>query len=210
MSASVRRRPRSASPAPKSTQSARREIAGWWARRRARRTPPDLALVLELLARELRGGASLAAAMAALPSDADLGLRELRRRVDQGAALGDELDRWSEGLDGRDSSLVRAVLRLGVSTGAALADALDRTAGVIRERRALDDELRALAAQSQASATMIAVAPLGFLIVFALADPSAMTFLVASPLGWACLLAGVALDLVGFWWMRRLVAGVVR
>lgn len=185
-------------------------LADRWARHRRVRTEPDLALVLELLARELRGGASLTAAMATLPPATDLGLRNVRRRIDEGAPIGEELDRWSEGLAGTDGSLVRAVLRLGLSTGAALADALDRAAAVIRERRSLDDELRALAAQSRASATMIAVAPIGFLAVFALADPSAMTFLIATPLGWACLVAGVTLDVVGFWWMRRLVAGVVR
>ena len=172
--------------------------------------PPDLALVLELIARELRGGASLVSALAALPTDVDLGLHDLRRRVDDGAAIGDELDRWGAAIPGDDGVLVRAVLRLGLSTGAALADALDRTAAVLRERGQLADELRALSAQSRASATMIAAAPLGFLLVFALADPGALSFLLASPLGWICLLVGVALDSIGFWWMRRLVAAVDR
>ena len=138
--------------------------------------PSDLALVLELLARELRGGATITAAMGALPSGADLGLRDVRRRIDDGAAIGDELDRWSASIPGGDGVLVRAVLRLGLSTGAALADSLDRTAAVVRERGDLADELRALSAQSRASATMIAGAPAGFLAVFALADPAALSF----------------------------------
>ena len=176
--------------------------------RRRRAAEADLALTLELLARELRGGASVTMAMAALPEEADLGLRLARQRIDDGAAVGDELDRWSESLPDRDGALVRAVLRLGISTGSALADALDRTATVLRERRQLTDELRALSAQSRASATMIAAAPVGFLLVFAIADPAALSFLIASPLGWMCLAVGLGLDAVGFWWMRRLVAAV--
>jgi tight adherence protein B len=163
---------------------------------------------LELLARELRGGSGLTAAMAALPPGADLGLRDVRRRIDHGAAVGDELDRWSASLPAGDGVLVRAVLRLGVSTGAALADALDRTAEVLRERRHLADELRALSAQSRASATMIAAAPIGFLLVFGLADRSAISFLLTTPPGWLCLGVGVSLDAFGFWWMRRLVEAV--
>ncbi|MEM9466207.1 MAG: type II secretion system F family protein [Actinomycetota bacterium] len=199
-------RPLTAAPGRSALRAATSAARSWRIRRRA---APDLALVLELLARELRGGASLTAAMAALPADADLGLREVRVRIDLGAAVGDELDRWSRSLPERDGVLVRGVIRLGVSTGAALADALDRTAEVLRERRQLADELRALSAQSRASATMIAAAPIGFLAVFALADPGAITFLIASPLGLLCLGAGLVLDGVGFWWMRRLVAAVI-
>lgn len=186
----------------------RRVLAAVWDRRRVR--PADLPLALELLARELRGGATLTMAMSALPAGVDLGLREARQRIDAGATVADELDRWSENLSPGDAVLVRSVLRLGVSTGAALADALDRTAAVLRERRQLAEELRALSAQSRASATMIAAAPVGFVLVFAVADPAALSFLFASPLGLLCLGAGLVLDGLGFWWMRHLVSSVAR
>ena len=102
----------------------------------------------------------------------------------------------------------RAVLGLGAATGAALADALDRTAEVIRERRELASELNALTAQSRASALLVAAAPVAFLAVFGLTDPGSLGVLVTSPLGWVCLLAGIGLDGIGFWWMRRLVGTV--
>ena len=44
-----------------------------------------------------------------------------------------------------------------------------------------------------------------FLAVVAAADPGSLGFLIGSPFGLVCLSSGLALDLVGAWWMRRIV-----
>ena len=150
----------------------------------------------------------MASATVALAEAGDPGLLGVRRRLDAGASLRDELDRWASAFPAEEALLVRAVLGLGASTGAALADALDRTAEVIRERRELASELNALTAQSRASALLVAAAPVAFLAVFGLTDPGSLGVLVTSPLGWVCLLAGIGLDGIGFWWMRRLVGTI--
>ena len=59
-------------------------------------------------------------------------------------------------------------------------------------------------------ASILAVAPAGFLLLIGLADPSMVAPLVTTPIGWLCLTAGIGLDACGFWWMRRLVAGIDR
>lgn len=182
----------------------RDRIASW----RTHRDGGDLALVLELLSRELRGGATLASATGSIDPAVDLGLGEVHRRLACGGSLGEELDRWTESLAPADGALVRGVLRLGIATGAALADALDRAALILQEREELVAELRSLSAQSRASAFMIAAAPPAFLLVLGVADPRGLTMLLTSPLGWFCLVVGLALDVVGFWWMRRLVEAV--
>lgn len=180
--------------------------------RRARRSRASLPLVLELLARELRSGATVPTALATIAATepqahALVGAVE---RIGHGSAIGDELDRWGRSLHPDDGPLVRSVLRLGIATGAALADALDRVAATIRERIELDEELRALSAQSRASAVMVATAPLLFLAVVAVVDPASAAVLVTTPLGWLCLLVGVSLDMLGFVWMQRLVDRVTR
>ena len=204
---SHRRRPRPITPVDADVAALgpalRRRVLAW-----RRSTGPDVALVLELIARELRSGVTLADALSSIDEDVDPGLAALRHRTRAGAALADELERWTIGLGPDDGPLVRGVLGLGLSTGAALADALDRTAAVLRERDALTDELRSLTAQSRASAILIAVVPVGLLLVLGLADPAGLAVLTATPLGWVCLTAGAALDGLGFWWMQRLVAGV--
>lgn len=183
--------------------------------RRWRRAPgadrAAFALVLELIARELRSGATVPVALrrVAVAEPAAVSLLGVVDRIDRGGRVGAELDRWADQVGTADADLARAVLRLGITTGAALADSLDRVASTVRDRLEMDDELRALTAQSRASATVLAVAPVGFLVVLTGVDPGLVVPLVAGPVGWACLGGGLALDLLGFWWMRRLVAGAV-
>ena len=168
--------------------------------------------MLELLARELRAGATVPVALRAVAADepAASSLLPIVERVDRGARVGDELDRWAADLGSADAELARSVLRLGLRTGAALADSLDRVAATIRDRIELDDELKALTAQSRASASILAAAPAVFLLVIGLADPSMVAPLVTTPIGWVCLTVGIGLDVLGFWWMRRLVRGIDR
>ena len=171
-----------------------------------------LPLVLELLARELRAGATVPVALRTI-ADAEPAadsLRPIVERVDRGALVGDELDRWAAGFDTDDARLARSVLRLGLSTGAALADSLDRLGATVRDRVELDDELRALTAQSRASAVVLALAPAAFLLILGLIDPGMLVPLVSTSLGWLCLVVGLLLDAFGFWWMRRLVSRIDR
>jgi tight adherence protein B len=65
--------------------------------------------------------------------------------------------------------------------------------------------VRALATQARASAWLLAVAPIGFAALMSTVEPRAVGFLVATPIGWACLATGIALDVVGAVWMARVV-----
>lgn len=200
-------------PVPRSlvpVEAAPRALALRWRRRRDDRAA--LPLALELLARELRAGATVPRAVRAVAAAEACGrsLVPVVERIERGGRVIDELDRWAAASPSPDAHLARAVLQLGFTTGAALADSLDRVAATMRDRLELDDELRALTAQSRASATVLAVAPAAFLLVLGLTAPGLVAPLVTTRLGWICLLAGIGLDAVGFWWIRRLVAGVDR
>jgi len=181
-----------------------------WRRWRGRRSRGSLPLVLELLARELRAGNTIhgAVTVVARSEPEAASLSSVVERVAHGDRLGDVLDGWAVGLSDDDGPLVQAVLRLGLSTGVALADALDRAASTIRARAAFDGEIRAMTAQSRMSAVLIAVAPIGFLLVLSMVDPSGLVLLSSTPLGWFCLVTGIGLDAIGFAWMRNLTRGV--
>jgi tight adherence protein B len=186
-------------------------IAGRRAARARTRELEQLPGVCHALARELRRGRSLHLALRAVVADPTLAAGSLAtvvRRAEAGEAVATALGRWAAALDHPDAHLVRAVLAVGDATGAALAPSLDRAAATMRERAELGAEIRALTAQSRASALLLTVSPLAFLALLAGLDRGIVAVVVATPLGWTCLIVGAALDGVGWWWMRRLVAGV--
>ena len=67
-----------------------------------------------------------------------------------------------------------------------------------------------LSAQARVSAVTLTVAPLAFLLVIATADASVLAVVVGSGIGRTCLLVGLLLDALGWWWMRHLVKEVSR
>lgn len=185
-----------------------RELLG---RRRLLRTRCEaLPLALELLARELRSGVTIVFAFehVALTADPALDVPALVERLRHGSGLAPAVDWWVARFDDEDASVIAGVFHLGTETGTAVADALDRAAASIRARSELSAEVSALTAQSRASAVMVGAAPVGFGLLLAFAEPSAMSFLFGSVSGLACLIVGLGLDAAGFWWMQRLVARV--
>jgi tight adherence protein B len=94
---------------------------------------------------------------------------------------------------------------LAGDAGGSVASVLDGVTDTLRDRIALEREVAALSSQARASAAVLVVAPVVFAVLAAVADPRVARVLLGSPLGWACLAAGAALDGVGALWMARLV-----
>ena len=185
---------------------------GWRALLARRHIPSvDVALpeALEAMARSLRSGASLPIAIQETsasvgPPLAD-GLGDIATIAGRGRPLSVAIDRWADATHGEGVSLAAAALALGAELGGTAARSLDGVADTLRDRNAVRNEVRALSTQARASAAVIALAPVAFSAVVALADPSSVVFLVTSPFGLTCLVLGVALDALGGWWMRRIV-----
>jgi tight adherence protein B len=66
-------------------------------------------------------------------------------------------------------------------------------------------EAHALSAQARLSAVVVGSAPIAYLAWSVLVDPASLHSLVATPVGQVCLAIGLALELVGAWWMRRII-----
>ena len=172
-----------------------------------------VAEMLELTARALRAGASLPVALETVSAELpDAGLAPVTRRIAGGLSVAEALDGWAANATGSRVAAARriavALLVLGHGSGAAMAAGLDRAAASIHQRRAWHDEIRALTAQTRASGLLVALAPAAFGAVVALVDGDALRVLVATPLGWLSLLAGLGLEALGVWWMTRLARGV--
>lgn len=164
---------------------------------------------LEMLARALRGGASLLTGLETVDAEVpEADLSQVVRRVSGGLSLSQSLDDWVG--DNAERRTAAALLVLGHDSGAAMASSLDRAAASLRQRRALGEEIRALTSQTRASGMVVAVAPAGFAAVVALVDHDALRSLFVTPVGLASLTIGLALEGLGIWWMSRLSTGVSR
>jgi tight adherence protein B len=176
-------------------------------RLRAAQLPP----ALERLATSLRSGASLPVALAeaAAATDPPLGpeLAAIAEATRRGRPIVSGLDEWSASHDDAGTRLAATALALATVVGSAPARAVDGVAATLRDRLDLDAERRALGAQARASALVLALAPLAFVAVLIAGDTSAASFLLRTPGGWTCMVAGASLDALGGWWMARLTRG---
>jgi tight adherence protein B len=132
--------------------------------------------------------------------------RSLVATAHAGLPLAAALRRWSAG--GEERALVADALLIAGSTGGSQVRALDAAAATLAERRALQREIRALAAQASASAAVLVAAPVAFALGVALLDDRVRRFYTGSLAGLGCVIAGALLDAAGGWWMVRLVRSV--
>ena len=184
---------------------------GWWFTRHRfeAQLEAELPALLDELGRATRSGRSVGQALrsadAVGPLAADLVL--VSSELDDGLAVREVLARWRSRRPAPAVVLVCTALTLAEGSGGSRARALAAVSDTLRERRELAAEVRALAAQARASAAVLVVAPLLFALAGSVIDDRLGHFLLGSPVGWACVVGGLGLDLVGGLWMARLVEG---
>ena len=178
----------------------------WNERRRHRRVGHALPGALDEIARSLRAGASLVQAIddAARTTPGAIGddLFAVVAAHRSGVPLADALARWRSTRPLPGVRLTASALELGLAAGGTHARAVDGVAATFRDNLAISAEVRAQAAQAQASALVIGLAPIGFTALACLADHRTASFLFQTPAGLACLAVGGTLDAAGAMWMR--------
>jgi tight adherence protein B len=175
--------------------------------RRRRATAADRAVVLEvcdLLASELAAGrppgAALATAGERWPALAPV-VEAFRLGADVPSALRAVA---SERPGAGDLGWVAGAWQVAHESGHGLASALERTSRGLRARRRtrrlIDSEL----ASARATARLVACLPVGVLLMGSGAGSDPWGFLLGTPVGGACLSAGLGLIGLGLWWIERL------
>jgi tight adherence protein B len=178
-------------------------------RRRRHQVDTQLPAALERLASALRAGAAPAPAFIevadAAPEPLASDLRAPASEVRHGAPLATAVDRWAARRDASPAvRLTGAALGLGIEAGGEVARSIDRVAATLRERREVQAEVHALATQARASSGVLACAPLGFTALIASIEPTTVRFLLTTPIGLLCLVAGLVLEVAGTAWMARI------
>ena len=157
----------------------------------------------ESLARAVRSGATLVAALRSIdpPAAASTVLAPVLLRLERGGRLGDALDTSSSS---PHLNVALTVLRACAVHGGPAAEPLDRAAATLRSRAADAAERRTQSAQARMSAIVMTVLPIAMLAVL-IATSSTTRSAVAGPAGSAIIAAGVALNIAGWRWMRRII-----
>jgi tight adherence protein B len=180
----------------------------WLRSRSAREVERALPDALEDLASAVRAGASLPSAIGAAAVGAPPVLRGdldvVAGAIARGAPIAEALGAWAQRRPLPAVAVAVAGVQLASDVGGAEADSFVRIAATVRERVAVVDDLRAASVQARASGLVLAVAPVGFAGFSGVVDGAMFRAALTSPMGASCLVAGVALDVLGGWWMLRL------
>jgi tight adherence protein B len=169
----------------------------------------QLPYVADFLRSALRAGHPLARGlqMAAVNAPEPIAT-ELRLTIEQmryGASLPDALEGMFKRVPEESLGFFVAAVRVQVQVGSSLAEILDRVADAIRARQRLQQQLKTLTAQSRMSGLMVGALPFIMLALFTLIRPQYMQLLFYDPIGVKMLEAAIALDLVAFFIMHRMV-----
>jgi tight adherence protein B len=184
-----------------------------WRRQRAAQRPPSARAVAawcDDLARSVRSGSTLRDALTTVGTDDPAvrsALAPLGLAMSHGASVAEAVRRIDH--PGQHLALALSVVGTASRIGGPSAAAIDRTAMALRRRAAEVDDRSTQAAQARLSTHVLTALPLLMLAVLAATDADVRT-VVASPLGAGCIGAGLALNLVGWWWMGRIVGSAQR
>lgn len=177
--------------------------------RRDRVIESQLPGFLEAIARGLRTGLQLGPAAVEAASSTPPPLHHevapLADELRRGLRSADVFDRWARRRPDSGAGLAAAAMAFAATAGGARARAIDGVAATLRDRVALEMEVRSLTSQARVSAMMIAALPAGFMLLSATVGDHAAGFLFTTRLGLVILAGGLSLDAIGALWMRRIV-----
>jgi tight adherence protein B len=173
------------------------------------RVLPD---AIDMMARSLRAGHSLAAALgivaeqAAEPVKAEF--TEVFKKQNFGLPLRDALMQLLDRVPSQDLRVLVTAILVQKDTGGNLVDILDRTVAVIRERIRIQGEIRTHTAQGRLTGWILCALPVVMLVAINLINPGYSTVLFSDPFGQKILGGGVALLIVGGLIIRSIINGI--
>jgi len=200
------RQRRAASAAGGAPAQPARTLEAWRSRRSGRRAPDARAVAAwcDDIARRVRSGSTLRDAVATLPADpaTERATAPLRLAIDRGVSVADAIARVDGG--GTHLRLALGVTATASRVGGPSAASIDRAAMLLRQRAADLDERATQAAQARLSSHVMTAVPLLMLAALVATDDDVRS-VMSSPIGTICVVAGLALNAAGWWWMRRIV-----
>ncbi len=179
-------------------------------RRRLRRLESQLVSGIQTLASGVRAGLNLVQSMELVARDGPIPLKQefahLLREYEYGTPLDEAMSNTASRIGSGDFRLLFAALQTHRERGGDLSATLDRIADSIREIQRLENRVKTLTAQGRANARFLAMLVGGVLVVLYFIEPDSVRMLFTDDMGKVILIGIVALMIIGFIWIRKIVA----
>ncbi len=178
-------------------------------RRRSRALLHQLPDAVRAIASGLRSGQALAQAIEQVPRyqprpiSEEFALVVRQRRV--GLPVEDALRSLADRSGQYEFHMLVATLSIAANLGGGVAEALDRLGESVRRRIAMEARIEALTAQGRLQGAIVSALPVLIILALCVIQPTAVRSLFFTPLGWCTLTVVVALELLGWLLIRRIV-----
>jgi tight adherence protein B len=182
----------------------------WWKRaQRLKKFGAQLPEAMELVARALRAGHSLAAGLHVVADEMPEPIaKEFGRAYEEqnlGVSLDEALMHMCERIPNLDLRFFVTSVNIQRQTGGDLAEILDRIGHVIRERFKILGQVKALTAEGRLSGVVLIAMPIGLFLMMLHMKPDYISLLWTDEMGIKMSLGAIILMLIGSYAIKKIV-----
>ncbi len=163
------------------------------------------------VASAMRAGSSFGQSMLVVaeetPDPLGFEVKRVMRRESLGMTMDDALAELAIRIPSRDLGIAVTAIAIQREIGGALASILENISRTIGERQRLKKEIRTLTAQGRASGNILALLPMGIGLMIWFVNPSYISLLYTSKIGWIMLGYAAVSLIVGYAVIQRMVRG---
>ncbi len=182
----------------------------WKRHQRLGKLERQLPEAMELLARSLRAGHSVADGIRLIGEEMTLPISsEFRRCYEQqnlGKPLNDSLEEMADRIPNLDVRFFATSIILQRQTGGDMAEILEKIGRLIRQRLEIRGQIKALTGEGRLSAIMLLGMPIALAIYMYIRDPEYLRPLVEHPLGQRMVISAIVLQIVGALVIKKIVS----
>ena len=167
---------------------------------------------IDMMARSLRAGHSVVAAMGIVAEQAvepvKTEFNEVFKKQNYGLALREALMQMVDRVPSQDLRVLVTGMLVQKETGGNLAEILDRITFVIRERLRIQGEIRTHTAQGRLTGWILCLLPVVMLVMLNFINPGYSDPLFNDPMGEKLGVIGIALLIAGGLVIRQIINGI--
>jgi tight adherence protein B len=179
------------------------------AKRRISKIEKQLVELLMMMSNSLKAGFGLMQAVdqASKQMEAPIAdeLRQLARDTQIGSSVEEAVTNFGHRIGSYDLEIVVTAILVQRNVGGNLSEIFDNVAHTMRERERIRGEIATLTAQQKLTGFIIGGLPIGLAVIFSLLNREYMSVLVTEPLGRAMIGAGILLEVLGMFIIKKII-----